>query len=53
MPQVLCPVKTTGDGNCLLNAVSRAMFGLECFHEVLRDMLSRELIENRFGILFG
>jgi hypothetical protein len=28
-PSNLIPLRTTGDGNCLLHAISRALFGVE------------------------
>jgi len=40
---VLVPLKTTGDGNCLLHAVSRFMFGLEVYYELLRAKMFEEL----------
>jgi hypothetical protein len=45
-PKNLLPLQTTGDGNCLLNAVSRAIFGVESYCDLLRIKLERELREN-------
>ena len=32
----VAPLRTTGDGNCLLHALSRALWGVEWYHEILR-----------------
>jgi molybdopterin converting factor small subunit len=46
MPVKLVPLQTTGDGNCLLHALSRAMWGVELFWELLRKSLHEELQTN-------
>jgi len=46
IPEKLVPLKTTGDGNCLLHAISRAIWGVEAYHELLREQLAIELTEN-------
>jgi hypothetical protein len=43
MPLKIVPLQTTGDGNCLLHALSRAMWGVEMFWELLRKSLHEEL----------
>ena len=40
------PVKTSGDGNCLFNAVSLALFGTESFATELRLRTALELLLN-------
>jgi hypothetical protein len=37
-------LRGTGDGNCLLHAVSRAIWGIESYHEMLRSQMEMELI---------
>jgi hypothetical protein len=44
VPEKLLPLSTTGDGNCLLHAASRAMFGVEMYYELLRQKLEGSLI---------
>lgn len=46
VPCALAPLQTTGDGDCVIHAVSRAMWGVELFHGVLRGKLKDELSEN-------
>lgn len=41
------PRLTRGDGNCLLHAVSRAIWGIELYHRFLRQRLITELENNR------
>eukprot|EP01130_Rhizamoeba_saxonica_P015070 TRINITY_DN6690_c0_g1_i2.p1 TRINITY_DN6690_c0_g1~~TRINITY_DN6690_c0_g1_i2.p1 ORF type:complete len:446 (-),score=84.89 TRINITY_DN6690_c0_g1_i2:57-1394(-) len=47
MPDVACPVITTGDGNCLLHALSRTLYGVEIYQGVLREMLCEELVTHK------
>ncbi|KAL6047584.1 Deubiquitinating protein VCIP135 [Balamuthia mandrillaris] len=47
IPERLVPLKTTGDGNCLLHAVSRALWGVELYHDLLRKRLHQELTEHQ------
>ena len=44
--KTVVPLRTTGDGNCLLNAVSRAIFGVEIYWELLRTLVVDELKNN-------
>jgi len=44
--RAVVPLRTTGDGNCLLNAVSRAIFGVEIYWELLRTLVVEELKGN-------
>jgi hypothetical protein len=37
----VAPLRTTGDGNCLLHALSRALWGKEVYHEILRKCVYR------------
>lgn len=46
IPDRIVPRVTAGDGNCLLHAVSTAMWGVEVFHELLRKQLYDELTAN-------
>lgn len=46
IPDRMIPRLTTGDGNCLLHAVSSAVWGVEIFHELLRKQLHDELTQN-------
>jgi len=46
VPESIIPLKTTGDGNCLLHAVSRAIWGVELYFELLRVKLHEELKNN-------
>jgi len=46
VPDRLVPMRTCGDGNCLLNALSTAMWGLEKYHKLLRQQLVAELTHN-------
>eukprot|EP00899_Mesostigma_viride_P011457 jgi/Mesvir1/20311/Mv19904-RA.3 len=41
------PLRTTGDGSCLLNAISRGIWGVELFSEALRHQLCDELSTHR------
>jgi hypothetical protein len=43
----LAPMKTKGDGNCLVNAVSRCLVGHEIFNDALRTAMHRELCTHR------
>ena len=43
---LVVPLNTTGDGSCLLHAVSRAVWGIELFSGVLRAEVHRELTDN-------
>ncbi|KAH3762808.1 ubiquitin-conjugating enzyme E2 N [Pelomyxa schiedti] len=43
IPQVLVPFHTTGDGNCLLHAVSMAMWGTEMYYNNLRTLMADEM----------
>eukprot|EP01121_Diplochlamys_sp_Union-15-3_P013354 TRINITY_DN4135_c1_g1_i1.p1 TRINITY_DN4135_c1_g1~~TRINITY_DN4135_c1_g1_i1.p1 ORF type:complete len:282 (+),score=46.13 TRINITY_DN4135_c1_g1_i1:34-879(+) len=45
MPEKIFPLNTTGDGNCLLHAVSRAMWGIELYYNLLRAELHNELLK--------
>ena len=40
------PLRTEGDGNCLLRAISRAMWGTEDWHEMLRKRMVEEIEKN-------
>lgn len=40
----VAPVRTTGDGNCLLHALSRALWGEEWYHEILRKFVVYDLL---------
>ena len=44
---LLVPLTTTGDGSCLLHALSRAMWGVELFSDVLRMDICAELEDHR------
>ena len=46
MPNVVAPLQTTGDGNCLLHAVSRALWGSEIYNDLLRQLITLELQSN-------
>lgn len=46
IPDRMIPRLTTGDGNCLLHAVSSAVWGVEIFHDLLRKQLHDELTQN-------
>eukprot|EP01122_Echinamoeba_exundans_P002115 TRINITY_DN12077_c0_g1_i1.p1 TRINITY_DN12077_c0_g1~~TRINITY_DN12077_c0_g1_i1.p1 ORF type:complete len:876 (-),score=199.09 TRINITY_DN12077_c0_g1_i1:2-2629(-) len=43
IPDVIIPLRTTGDGNCLLHALSRAVWGTEIYCDVLRAKMFEEL----------
>lgn len=45
-PKSLVPLRTTGDGNCLLNAVSRVVYGVEVYWKLLRQCIATELEEH-------
>jgi len=47
IPHAVVPLRTTGDGNCLLHAVSRALWGVELYYEVLRSLMAEELRTNQ------
>jgi hypothetical protein len=47
IPIQIVPLKTTGDGNCLLHAVSRAIYGVELYYELLRGRVEEELRVNQ------
>ena len=40
------PLNTTGDGSCLLHAVSRGVYGMELFSDILRQGVASELEDN-------
>ena len=44
---LVVPLVTTGDGSCLLHAISRAVWGLELFSSLLRQRLLGELTEHQ------
>eukprot|EP00898_Chlorokybus_atmophyticus_P006011 jgi/Chlat1/6410/Chrsp45S05919 len=44
---VILPLQTTGDGSCLLHAVSRGVWGVEVFSDILRHFVWEELNQNR------
>jgi len=44
---LVVPLFTTGDGSCLLHALSRAIWGVEIFSDVLRMDICAELENNR------
>ena len=44
---VFAPLQATGDGNCLIHSVSKAIFGVECWYQVLRNMVVAELLEHK------
>jgi hypothetical protein len=46
IPGKVVPLQTTGDGNCLLHAISRAIWGVEVFSNLLRKRLHEELQTN-------
>ncbi|XP_078674699.1 uncharacterized protein LOC144912839 [Branchiostoma floridae x Branchiostoma belcheri] len=41
------PLAVYGDGNCLYRALSRAMYGTETYHILLRLLVTLEIVENR------
>ena len=41
------PMRTTGDGNCLVHAASRGIYGVEMWHVELRNAMTRDFDENR------
>lgn len=41
------PLNTTGDGSCLLHAVSRGVWGIELFSDILRVSVALEIENNR------
>jgi hypothetical protein len=44
----MCPLKTKMDGNCLLHAVAKAIWGIEgVYHEVMRRLVTEELTEHK------
>eukprot|EP01091_Cochliopodium_minus_P013283 TRINITY_DN4242_c0_g1_i1.p1 TRINITY_DN4242_c0_g1~~TRINITY_DN4242_c0_g1_i1.p1 ORF type:complete len:883 (+),score=245.90 TRINITY_DN4242_c0_g1_i1:161-2809(+) len=43
---IFFPLRTEGDGNCLLRAISRAMWGTEDWHEILRRKMFSEITNN-------
>lgn len=48
MPHNICPLTTPGDGNCLLHALSLALWGIEkYFAATLRKLLKEELIQHK------
>lgn len=44
---LVVPLTTTGDGSCLLHAISRGLWGLELFSGLLRARLLAELQAHR------
>ena len=40
---LLCSVNVTGDGNCMLRALSMSMFGHENEHGILRAAIARHM----------
>jgi hypothetical protein len=46
IPESIVPLVTTGDGNCLLHAISRAMWGVELFFLMLKQELAHELTKH-------
>lgn len=46
MTDTIIPLRTTGDGNCLLHALSRALWGSEVYCDVLRSSMYDELKNN-------
>src|SRR5690606_28376959 len=47
IPNKMWPMKTTGDGNCLLHAISNYIFGIEVHDYVFRNTLTSELLNYR------
>lgn len=47
IPNKMFPMSTTGDGNCLLHAISNYIFGIEVHDYVFRNTLTSELINYR------
>ncbi|CAF1242693.1 unnamed protein product [Rotaria sordida] len=45
--RMLCPIRTSGNGNCLLHAVLIAMVGIHDFDLYLRDRLVQFMDENK------
>lgn len=43
----MVPLHTTGDGNCLLHAASRGIWGVELFSDLLRHKVCEELQEHQ------
>eukprot|EP00850_Spirogloea_muscicola_P008917 SM000049S16688 [mRNA] locus=s49:35564:38839:- [translate_table: standard] len=43
---LVLPLATTGDGSCLLHAVSRGIWGVELFSDHLREQLAEELTDH-------
>jgi hypothetical protein len=46
MPHKVVPLQTTGDGDCLLHAISRALWGVEQYSDLLRQAMLEELQNN-------
>jgi hypothetical protein len=46
VPHKVVPLQTTGDGNCLLHAISRALWGVEQYSDLLRQAMLEELQNN-------
>ena len=46
-PSRVIPIRVGGDGNCLVRAVSFAIWGVEDYHKALRNSLIWELIDNK------
>jgi hypothetical protein len=46
VPSKALPLQTTGDGDCLLHAISRAIWGVEQYSDLLRKCLLDELQSN-------
>lgn len=44
--KVLVPLHVSGDGSCLVHALSRALVGREIYWHVLRKTLKQDLISN-------
>lgn len=42
----LVPFQSTGDGNCLLHAICKAICGRDDEHALLREKMTQELVEN-------
>jgi hypothetical protein len=42
----MLPLKTVGDGNCLVRAISRFLWGSEYWHSLLRELMIVELETN-------
>ena len=49
--QTFKPIATTGDGNCMYNALSLAFCGTECLSVVIRLLTAYALIKHRAAMI--